>query len=73
MIIRSAPQTVMSVVERRRSVYVGGYGPDTTFREVSEGWSISLTGSPSHLHVGDERPDLQTGDQVTLEIRRINR
>lgn len=72
-VIRSEPQIVTSVLEKRRSVYLGGYGQDARFRMESDGWHVSLTGSPASLHVGDVQPALRTGDEVVVEIRRIDK
>jgi len=72
-VIRSRPQTVTAVAEKTHSAYVSGFGQDAIFRTVSDGWHASLTGSPASIYVGEERPALVVGDQVVIEIRRIDK
>ncbi len=52
--------------ERHRA----GFGKDATFVKVSLGWFIQIEGSHEALYLGREKPLIETGDRVSITIRK---
>lgn len=56
--------TVKDVVERFRTEWAGGTGPDASTREVSDGWWITFVDSRTAVRC-DNKPDVRPGDKAT--------
>jgi|HubBroStandDraft_6_1064221.scaffolds.fasta_scaffold02348_20 hypothetical protein len=45
-----------------------GQGKDAIFTKVSLGWFVQLEGSCEALYLGRERPEIVSGDRVTVKL-----
>jgi hypothetical protein len=45
-----------------------GQGPSAVFVKVSLGWFVQLEGSHEALYLGRERPEIVSGDRVTVKL-----
>jgi hypothetical protein len=57
---------VESVTHHTYKKHTSGKGNEAVFTEVALGWFILLEGSHEALYVGRERPDLCSGDRVSI-------
>lgn len=64
------PGTVTEVTERKRKQYVSGYGDKAEFKDVSDGWHMTVDHRFT-FYVGSSRPmDLSEGDEIDLVVRK---
>lgn len=66
------PTKVNSIEQHWKRLHVSGFGPDAIFKNTSLGWFVHFEGSWEALYLGQEKPDLQTGDEVIITIRKAN-
>lgn len=63
-------QTLITrVFELKVRKHVSGFGPDAIFRTDSAGWYARI-GDEITLWCGKDKPELESGDEVTLTIER---
>lgn len=74
-VIELAPATVYiiktrvcNIEHRSERLHVSGFGGDATFRTVPIGWFVHFEGSWEAIYLGQEKPDLQSGDAITIKI-----
>jgi hypothetical protein len=63
---------VQRVWERKRRVYVEGFGEKAQFREETMGWYAHLGGSYESIHLGDEKPELEPGDVMKITLEKVD-
>jgi len=64
--------TVADVEHRFQRLHVAGHGPDSIFKTQSVGWFVLFEGSHESLYMGQDFPNLTTGDAVEIRIRKAN-
>lgn len=73
IIVKSQDYAVSGVHERRKRLYVRGYGSGAEFVERSDGWFITVEGYPMSVEAGWERPSVEVGDRIRVEIHKVER
>jgi len=63
---------VVSIEQRFKRVYIGGFGETAKFREEDQGYFMLLEGSYEALHIGFQLPAFSVGDRIKVTMERMD-
>lgn len=63
---------VKRVEERFYDKWTGGVGAEAKHESISLGWYVTFLGSWEALYFGPNKPELASGDRVTITFERTN-
>jgi hypothetical protein len=50
--------------------WISGTGADAKFEDGTIGWYVVFASCPASMYLGEDQPDLKTGDRVRLTLER---
>lgn len=62
---------IARVDKRSEIVHVSGWGNDAVMKSNSLGWYVQFEGSQEAIFFGDEKPEIEVGDEFRITFERM--